>query len=210
MNAGEHDQPGLAAGDFSAWMTQVEGAVRGQHGSDVPCDGCTACCSSSQFIHIGPDESDALAHIPPQLLFPAPRLPRGHVVMGYDDSGKCPMLVDEKCSIYAHRPLTCRTYDCRVFPAAGLDAGEDGKDLIAQRARRWRFTFADPADRELRDAVRAAAIYLRAHPDLLPGGSPATTTQLAVRAIDVHDVFLRRVDEPDAEVVRVALRRRPG
>ncbi|MEY2445987.1 MAG: hypothetical protein QOE00_2567, partial [Ilumatobacteraceae bacterium] len=42
MNAGEHDQPQLAAGDFSAWMTQVEGAVRGQHGSDVPCDGCTA------------------------------------------------------------------------------------------------------------------------------------------------------------------------
>jgi Fe-S-cluster containining protein len=165
--------------------------------------------ASSQFIHIGPDESDALAHIPPQLLFPAPRLPRGHVVMGYDDSGKCPMLVDEKCSIYAHRPLTCRTYDCRVFPAAGLDAGEDGKDLIAQQARRWRFTFADPADRELRDAVRAAAIYLRAHPDLLPGGSAATTTQQAVRAIDVHDVFLHRVDEPDAEVVRVALRRRP-
>ena len=26
--------------------------------------GCTACCTSSQFVHIGPDEVDTLAHIP--------------------------------------------------------------------------------------------------------------------------------------------------
>ena len=27
------------------------------------------------------------------------------------------------CSIYPHRPETCRTYDCRVFTAAGMNAG---------------------------------------------------------------------------------------
>jgi hypothetical protein len=210
VSASDRDEAVLDAGDFSAWMTQIEGAVRGEHGSDVPCDGCTACCTSSQFIHIGPEESDALAHIPAQLLFPAPRMPPGHVLMGYDESGACPMLIDEKCSIYAHRPMTCRTYDCRVFPAAGLDAGEDGKDLIADRSRRWRFTFPGPADRDLHDAVRAAATYLRGHPDFIPGGSPVSATQLAVRAIDVHHVFLHSEEEPDPEVVRVALSRRPG
>jgi Fe-S-cluster containining protein len=34
------------------------------------------------------------------------------------------MLIDNRCSIYPHRPRTCGTYDCRVFPAAGLDNDE--------------------------------------------------------------------------------------
>ena len=33
---------------------------------------CTACCTSSQFVHIEPDETDTLAHIPAALRFPAP------------------------------------------------------------------------------------------------------------------------------------------
>ncbi len=86
----------LPAGDFSSWMIEMQGAIRGEHGSDVPCDGCTACCTSSQFIHIGPDETDTLAHIPAELLFPAPGLPPGHVVLGYDERGHCPMLIDER------------------------------------------------------------------------------------------------------------------
>ena len=53
------DQP-LVAGDFSSWLTETQGALRGEHGSDVPCGSCTACCTSSQFNHIGPDETDTL------------------------------------------------------------------------------------------------------------------------------------------------------
>jgi uncharacterized protein len=207
----EHD---LAAGDFSAWMLDMQGALRGERGSDVPCDGCTACCTSSQFIHIGPDETDTLSHIPAALLFPAPRLPRGHVVVGYDEHGHCPMLVDGQCSIYEHRPRTCRTYDCRVFPAAALQPDDDDKALIARRARRWQFQFPTPGDRDQHDAVKAAASYLGQHTDVLPDGVvPANTTQLAVLAIEVHDVFLRRREQPDQAVdpdpdaVRVELRR---
>src|SRR4051794_32709251 len=80
----------MDAGDFGAWLADIEGALRGEHGTDVPCAGCTACCTSAQFIHIGPDERDTLAHIPTDLLFPAPRLPAGHVVLGYDEHGRCP------------------------------------------------------------------------------------------------------------------------
>ena len=203
------DEPSLAAGDFSTWMVEIQGAIRGDNGADVPCSGCTACCRSSQFVHIGPDEADTLSHIPAELLFPAPRLPRGHVVLGYNERGHCPMLIDDQCSIYAHRPKTCRTYDCRIFPAAGLDVDDDTKTLIAQQVRRWQFSFASAGDRNQRDAVRAAATFLHDHADALPDGMAATnTTQLAVAAIEIHDMFLRRDVEPDPQAVRVELTRR--
>ena len=209
--------PDLDAGIFSSWMTGMQAALRGERASDVPCDGCTACCTSSQFIHIAPDEADALAHIPPELLFPAPRLPPGHVLLGYDDRGHCPMLIDNRCSIYPHRPRTCRTYDCRVFSAAGLD--NDEKIQITRQARRWRFTYPSPADRAGRDSVRAAATYLDGHPDQWPGSAaPRDATQLAVLAVEMHDVFLGcdgetgqpTVAHPDPEAVRVELTRRRG
>ncbi len=54
----------VAAGEFSSWMREIGAAIREQSDSDVPCDGCTACCRSSQFVHIRPDESETLARIP--------------------------------------------------------------------------------------------------------------------------------------------------
>jgi Fe-S-cluster containining protein len=180
------DQP-LAAGAFSAWLVGMQRALRGEDGSDVPCGGCTACCTSSQFIHIGPDEAETLARIPAELLFPAPRMPRGNVLLGYDENGHCPMLIDGKCSIYEHRPRTCRTYDCRIFPAAGVAPDEDQLP-IARQARRWRFDFPADVDRMAHDGVRAAARFVREHEELLPGGvAPANATQRAVLAIRLAD-----------------------
>jgi Fe-S-cluster containining protein len=207
------DEPDLAAGDFSSWIIDVQAAIRGEHGSDVPCDGCTACCTASQFVHIAPDEKDTLAHVPRALLFPAPRLPRGHVVMGYDERGHCPMLIDNQCSIYEHRPRTCRTYDCRVFAAAGIELDDDEKALINARARRWRFSYRTADDRAQHDAVRAASKFLATHADDLPAGAvPADATARAVLAVEIHDVFLRP-DEgtgatPDIPTVAAELTRR--
>ena len=53
------------------------------------------------------------------------------------------MLVDGRCSIYEHRPRTCRTYDCRIFTATGLDVGANdyvtkpisGDDVFALQER---------------------------------------------------------------------------
>ena len=185
----DHDLP---AGDFAAWVVDVQAAIRGERGSDVPCDGCTACCTASQFVHIGPDETDTLAHIPAELLFPAPRLPRGNVLLGYDERGHCPMLVENRCSIYEHRPQACRTYDCRIFPAAGVRLTDAAKAGVDERARRWRFTYPAPEDRARHDAVRAAATFLREHPGLLPDDRvPANETQLAILAVEHHDDYLR-------------------
>jgi Fe-S-cluster containining protein len=183
QDTGSSDDPDLAAGDFAAWLAGMQAALRHERDSEVPCNGCTACCTSSQFIHIAPDEVDTVAHIPAALLFPAPRMPQGNFVVGYDDRGHCPMLIDGACSIYEHRPRTCRTYDCRVFPAAGVEIDDADKAEIAERTRRWRFSHPTTADAMRHDAVRAAGAFLREQ-----GG--ASATQLAVRAVEVHEQFL--------------------
>lgn len=156
MSGHPDDSGPLPAGDFGPWLAESQGAIHGEHPSEVPCGTCTACCSSSQFIHIGADETDTLAHVPAEMLFAAPGLPDGHVLMGYDEHGSCPMLVDEFCTVYEHRPRTCRTYDCRVFPATGL-APEESKVLITRRVRRWDFTDPGGAAAEQLVAVRASA-----------------------------------------------------
>lgn len=177
---GADDQ--IEAGAFSAWVAAMQAAIRGEQDAEVPCGGCTACCTSFQFVHIGPDETDTLAHIPGELLFPAPRLSPGHVLLGYDERGHCPMLVDGRCSIYEHRPRTCRAYDCRIFAAAGLevDAEDPRKEEIARRAARWRFSFPTDDDRRRHEAVRTAARTVRA----------TSVTQLSVRAVETHEEFL--------------------
>jgi hypothetical protein len=134
----------LDAGRFSEWLRELDAALQGDDDARVPCGTCRACCTSAQFVHIGPDETDTLAHVPRALCFPAPGLPVGHVVLGYDERGWCPMLGEHGCTIYEHRPRTCRTYDCRVFAAAGVTPADDQPD-IAARVRRWRFTVDDEA-----------------------------------------------------------------
>jgi Fe-S-cluster containining protein len=172
----------LPAGDFAAWLDAMQAALRGEVDAEVPCGSCTACCTSSQFVPIGPDETDTLAHIPKELQFPAPRLAKGHVVLPYDERGHCPMLVDGRCSIYDHRPRTCRAYDCRIFAATGLevDAEADTKVEIAARAARWRFTFPTDEDRRRHTAVRVAVRSVRA----------TSVTELAVKAIESHEEHL--------------------
>jgi Fe-S-cluster containining protein len=167
----------------------------------VPCGDCRGCCTSSYFIHVRPDEKETLAHIPKKLLFAAPGLPKGNLLMGYNERGHCPMFVDNQCSIYAHRPQTCRDYDCRVFPATGLSPGDE-KPLISRQADRWKFAFTSPEDRKHLAAVRAAAKFLRRHADLFPEGFvPANPTQQAVLALRIYEVFL---DSPPASKTRIA------
>ena len=164
------DESDLPAGDFSAWVTldagcaarrAIQRAVRRMH----------------RLLHVIPvhphragRDRDAVPH-PGRADVPRAGLPSGHVVLGYDEHGHCPMLIDGQCSIYDHRPATCRTYDCRIFPAAGLRIDDDDKVLIDRRAQRWRFSYPTPADHTRHAAVRAAAIFLDDHPDLLPRSS---------------------------------------
>lgn len=170
----------IPAGPFAAWATGMQRALREGTGSDVPCGSCAACCESGQVIHVEPDETETLAHLPPGVLGPDLALRPG-------EDGRCPMLVDGACAIYEHRPRICRTYDCRIFPAAGLEPDAD-KPAIRDRARRWRFALDTPDDRARHDAVRLTAVAIRASQ---VGGRPTSATQLAAQAVLVHDDLLR-------------------
>jgi uncharacterized protein len=178
----------LDAGDFTTWKREMKSAIRGEGESDVACGTCTACCTSSQFIHIAPNETNALAHIPKKLLFPAPNMANGHVILGYDKQGHCPMLVNNECSIYEHRPRTCRVYDCRIFAAADVAVEEPDKQLIATQAVRWQFRHANESARVEHEATKAAAHFIRAHRNELHR-RPTTATQLAVLAFEIHGLF---------------------
>jgi Fe-S-cluster containining protein len=138
---------------FGPWLAGMRRALRGEHDAEVPCGSCTACCRAAQFVHIGPEETDARAHIPAELLVPAPGRP-GYLVMGYDEQGHCPMLGEVGCTIYAHRPVACRTYDCRIFAAAGVTPNDAG---VTERVRRWSFSYSTVDERAEHAAVRAAA-----------------------------------------------------
>ena len=145
--------PVTAVVGFTPWREGFLAALEEGRDSVVECGTCTACCRSSQFVHIEPDEVVTLAHIPDELLFPAPGQPPGHWVMGYDQDGCCPMLVDDACSIYDVRPRTCRVYDCRLFAALGR-VNED-TPLIAARIRSWDFDYPDEDTRLLAERIRA-------------------------------------------------------
>ena len=183
------------AGWFGAWLTAARASLRGErHGLDVPCGECTGCCTSSLFIHVGPDETKTLEAIPLRLLVRAPGRPRGHLLLGFADDGSCPMLKARACSIYEHRPRTCRDYDCRIFAAAGMAAGGDDKAVINERVHAWRFSYESDVERRAHAAVGAAAAFIRDQRESFPGGAaPSSPTEIAVLALKVYAVF---VDAP--------------
>lgn len=182
---------GIPAGDFSTWLHTTLANLKDEQGVEVDCRTCTGCCTSSYFIHIRPDETQTLAQIPRRLRVAAPGMPSGHVLLGFNQEGVCPMLKGGQCAIYSHRPQTCRNYDCRVFAAVGLEAGGDDKAHINQRIHRWEFSFPTPRDRQEKQAVQAAAQFIRDHAEQFPGGRvPTNPSQLALLALKSHPVFL--------------------
>jgi uncharacterized protein len=182
----------LPAGEFTSWLRRTRSAQVKYTGADVPCGACNACCRSSYFIHIAPGERSTIARIPRALLFAAPLLPKGNLVMGYGENGGCPLLKNGACSIYNDRPHTCRDYDCRIYPAAGIDAGGDGRSPVNRRVRRWKFTYATARGRELHTAVQAAARFVRERAECFPHGKvPDNPSASALLAIKVFGVFLK-------------------
>jgi Fe-S-cluster containining protein len=212
------DEPAtLPAGAFAAWVEGFRAAQRGERPADVPCDGCTACCTSAQFVPIAPDETATLARVPKELQFPAPGLPPGHVVLPYDEHGRCPLLGDRGCTIYEDRPRTCRAYDCRVFAATGMPP-DAHQPAIAARAARWRFDLDHDADRAVHAAVQVVARHLTTagSPSLEGDGAPLPPTagSRAALAVAAHAVALRtdpasgrpEAVDPGAPAIDAALR----
>jgi Fe-S-cluster containining protein len=181
------DESRLDAGHLARWLADTRRVLAGQADAEVACRTCTACCRSSQFVHIGPDETDTLANIPRELLFPAPLMPRGYRVLGYDERGWCPMLTEAGCSIYEHRPRTCRMYDCRIFAATRVDLDDPDKQEIAVQSQRWDFSLAAAADRRERAALDRAARELATEWESsvdAPASATARAVLITQRALD--------------------------
>lgn len=184
----------VAAGPFGQWLRQARAFLQGESGSDVPCGNCNGCCTSSYMIQVRPEDRRTIAVVPAELLDHANGIPVGHRVMLPRPNGHCPMYGATGCTIYPDRPQTCLDYDCRVFAAAGIDAGSEDKVVINTRVRAWRFTYETDADLAAHAAVRATAAFIREQRDAFPGGLvPRGSSGIAVLAIKAYPVFR----EPD-------------
>jgi uncharacterized protein len=179
----------IDAGDFATWLSQTRAMLRGEAGPEVPCGDCVGCCVSSYPVPVRAHESASLAAIPIQHLAGSAN---HHALIIALPDGRCPMLnADAKrCSIYSHRPLTCRDYDCRIFAAAGIAAGSDDRSVINARVGEWRFSYRNTSDRLAHEAVKSATAFIRSEAQGFQGRAPGTPTGIAVLAIKVYPVFL--------------------
>jgi hypothetical protein len=92
-----------------------------------------------------------------------------------------------------------------VFSAVGIEEAKNEKPLIAHQAQRWVFDYPSRDDHARHAAVKAAASFLRKHPECFGRGSTSNATHLAVMAIKVHSVFTRYTPD-DPEIVRAIAR----
>ena len=178
----------MDAGPFGVWLTGARASLQGTAGTNVPCGDCVGCCVSFYHIPLREQDAAAIARIPAQHQVQSRT---GQLHIQYRPDGLCPMLEAGRCTIYAHRPQTCRDYDCRFFAAAGIDAGGPERSVINTRVRQWRFTYPTAADRRAHDAVRSAAAFLQREAHHFPGGFvPTRPTGIAVLAVKTHAVFM--------------------
>lgn len=180
----------VAAGPFSQWLRQARRSLSGNEGAEVPCGDCVGCCVSSYSVQLRPEDRRAVARIPASFVVSAPGFPRGHLTMRALPNGSCPMVEAGKCSIYRDRPQTCLDYDCRIFAAAGIDAGGQDKAVINQRVREWRFAYPTETDQLEHEAVRAVASFARERSSSFAVRVPTAPMGIAVFAIKAYTVFL--------------------
>lgn len=196
----------IPAGEFGAWLAGARAALRGAAGSEVPCGDCVGCCVSSYHIALRGNDRVVLRRVPAQFLHQQAEASGDTVAwMGFRADGRCPMLGDAGCSVYADRPQTCRDYDCRVFAAAGLLAGDARRAVINERVQAWEFSFADDNSRAAREAVAAAATFIGEQAAAFPRGwVPTGPTGIAVLALKVYTVFLPGVPRDEDAGARAA------
>lgn len=182
-------------------------ALLGNEGMDVPCGDCVGCCVSGYSLQLRPEDQRAANRIPATFVVSSHGSAKGHLTVQPLPSGVCPMLEGGRCSIYADRPQTCLDYDCRIFAAAGIDAGGEDKAVINKRVREWRFSYPEQTDRQEHEAVRAAAAFIRDRRDSFNVRVPAGPMGIAVFAIKSYEVFLdpQVLNKSDIEVARAIL-----
>lgn len=76
-----------------------------QQDSDVPCNGCTACCQRDRIVLTSQDDPNIyLWHFEGE-----------DRVLNRRDNGQCIYLGQTGCNKYKERPESCRKFDCRIL-----------------------------------------------------------------------------------------------
>jgi len=92
--------------------------------SEVPCDGCRACCSGPNWgLRLDSDDDPSR--------YTTLERDGEHWVAPSVVHGGCVYLVDGACSIYEDRPNVCRRFDCAALDPRGLKT-----HLLIARCRR--------------------------------------------------------------------------
>jgi Putative zinc- or iron-chelating domain len=98
--------------------------------SDVPCNGCTACCRGHIVVLSDKDEANMPAYDWRQL--------GKHKVLNNKPNGDCAHVGPDGCTIYEKRPAVCRTYDCRKHfkSLTGNERRRFSKSVLGDEARK--------------------------------------------------------------------------
>ncbi len=80
--------------------------------SDVPCNGCTACCKN-EFKLLIPEQGDVIESYEHKWI-DVPKIGR-RARLANKPNGECVYLTDTGCSIHDRAPRICRAFDCRRF-----------------------------------------------------------------------------------------------
>jgi hypothetical protein len=146
--------------------------------SDVPCNGCTACCRSGLRVVLSLRESGEGLET---------ELVDGRRGLKQNADGSCVHLVDGKCSVYEHRPIACRSFDCRDYAVASVRPGNF--PAIAEAAMRWRPEIKSNEDRTTLERVGTVAVHLALKKQLLTG--KASKLAMALSALPSEEARKR-------------------
>jgi hypothetical protein len=154
------------AGDSVAWRRRFARTLQrikdGERvAMQVPCGSCRSCCYI-KTVEVRPQDGDDLAYLDTE-----PNLETGELKLCKRADGACIHLGPDGCSVYEHRPVVCRAFDCRMYGLVGIVAHWQDANSNRQFAPAWVF---DPprsqSDRIYETALRMAAWrYISGTPD---------------------------------------------
>lgn len=196
--------PMIQAAPFSDWLKMTQKAISNSAEAKVPCGDCSACCTSAFFIAVRKDETITLGKIPEDLLNEIPGIPDLYY-LGFNELGHCHLLVDGLCSIYDHRPHSCRTFDCRVYTATGINLDKENNSPINIRINEWQFSYPTQNDRIQHENLLKAVSILKNNLDLDFSGPTSDNRRLfALYAIQNTDSTIKIWNEKSLELLEIS------
>jgi Fe-S-cluster containining protein len=189
------------AGDPVEFLQRIKTLIREEDedkrpATNVPCDGCTACCYHAAVdFNPAQERPEDLAHLN---MVPID----DHTVrLAKREDGACVHLGETGCTVYAHRPIPCRAYDCRGMALVSMVDTFDGD----RHSPVWIFEPRHKQGRLVQEAFRMLGLIHQAK-EAKNGRNPSAVDTLryaienADKAIGALEVLSRL---PPAQLTRL-------